>query len=84
MSEEYKDSLLYRLRVEVDDSSDHMQARIREAQIQKIPYMAIVGDREVDNNTLALRLRTEENLGAMSPGDFIVRVKGVIEAKEGL
>ena len=72
------------LRVKIDDSSDRMQARIREAQMQKIPYMAIVGDREVDNNTLALRLRTEENLGAMSLDDFIDRVKGVIEAKEGL
>ncbi len=72
------------LQVEVDDTGVRMQAKIREAQLQKIPYMVIVGDREVDHNTVAVRLRTEEDLGAMSLDDFIARVKGAVAAKTGL
>jgi threonyl-tRNA synthetase len=72
------------LRVEVDDSSERMQAKIREAQLQKTPYMLVVGDREVEDNTVAVRLRTEEDLGATGVDDFIARVKRVAEAKKGL
>jgi threonyl-tRNA synthetase len=54
------------LRVEVDDSSNRMNAKIRAAQKQKIPYMLVVGDREVENGTVAPRLRSEERLDAMS------------------
>ncbi len=72
------------LRAEVDDSANRMQAKIREAQLQKIPYMAVVGDREVESSTVAVRLRTEEDLGGLHVDEFIVRVKGVVEAKTGL
>jgi threonyl-tRNA synthetase len=72
------------LRVEVDHSGDRMQAKIRKAQLDKIPYMLVIGDREVDDNTVAVRLRTEEDLGAMDIDDFIARAKRVIEAKRGL
>ena len=72
------------LRVEVDDSGERMQAKIRRAQLQKIPYMLVVGDREVRDNALAVRLRTEEDLGAMGVDDFVARVGRVIEAKRGL
>ena len=51
------------LRVEVDDSSERMAAKIREAQVQKVPYMLIVGDREVEQEAVAVRLRTGEDLG---------------------
>jgi threonyl-tRNA synthetase len=73
-----------RLRVEVDDSGERMQAKIRRAQLQKIPYMLVVGDREVRDNAVAVRLRTEEDLGAMSMESFVARVKRAIEAKRGL
>ena len=72
------------LRVEVDDSGERMQAKIRSAQLQKIPYMLVVGDREMRSDTVAVRLRTEEDLGAMSVDDFVARVRRVVEAKGGL
>jgi threonyl-tRNA synthetase len=72
------------LRVEVDDSSERMQSKIRSAQLQKIPYMLVVGDREAKDGTVAVRLRSEENLGAMALDQFIGRVKRVIQEKKGL
>jgi threonyl-tRNA synthetase len=57
-------------RTEVDDSSKRMNAKIREAQLQKIPYMLVVGDREQQNETAAVRLRSGENLGAMPIAEF--------------
>jgi threonyl-tRNA synthetase len=72
------------LRVEVDDSGSRMQAKIREAQLHKIPYMAIVGDREVESNTVALRLRTGDDRGATFLEELIARANGAIKAKTGL
>ena len=72
------------LRVEVDDSSDRMQAKIRKAQIQKMPYMLIIGDREQKAGTVAVRLRTEEDLGAMPVANFIQRAQKAIADKKGL
>ncbi|MFO7918004.1 MAG: threonine--tRNA ligase [Anaerolineae bacterium] len=63
------------LRAEVDDSGERMGAKIRNAQLEKIPYMLIVGDREVENETVSVRLRTEEDLGAMAMADFVSRAK---------
>ena len=54
------------LRVTVDDRAERMNAKIRDAQNQKIPYMLVVGDREVENEQVALRLRSGENPGPMS------------------
>ncbi len=59
------------LRVEVDDSNQRMNAKIREAQLQKIPYMLVVGDREMANGTVAVRLRTGEDRGPMPVEDFL-------------
>lgn len=70
-----------RLRVEVDDSSDRMQAKIRKAQLQKMPYMLIIGDREQEAGTVAVRLRTEKNLGAMPVADFVQRAQKAITDK---
>jgi threonyl-tRNA synthetase len=72
------------LRVEVDDSSDRMQAKIRNAQLQKMPYMLIIGDREQKAGSVAVRLRTEEDLGAMPVADFIQRAQKAIADKHGL
>jgi threonyl-tRNA synthetase len=69
------------LRVEVDDRSDRMNAKIRDAQNQKIPYMLVVGDREAENGQVSLRLRTEENLGAMSLAEFAARAQEDIESR---
>lgn len=59
------------LRVIVDDSSDRMNAKIRNAQKQKVPYMLVIGDREMEEGQVALRRRSGESLPAMSVVDFI-------------
>ena len=63
-----------KLRVQVDDRGERMNAKIRDAQMQKIPYMLVIGDREVEAGTAAVRLRSGENLGAIAIDDFIARV----------
>ncbi len=70
------------LRVEVDLRSDRMNAKIRDAQMQKIPYMLVVGDREVEAEQLAVRLRSGDDLGAMGVDSLIERVKNEIKQHE--
>ncbi len=70
------------LRLKVDDSSDRMQAKIRRAQLDKIPYMVIVGDREIEKGSISVRLRTEEELGSMEVHELIERVRRVIDDKK--
>ena len=72
------------IRAQVDDSSDRMQAKIRKAQLNKIPYMLVVGGREVADSSVAVRLRTKEDLEAMTVDDLIARAKRVIETKGDL
>lgn len=60
-----------RLRVEVDESDKRMNAKIRDAQQQKVPYMLVIGNRELQEQTVAVRLRSEENVGAMPVAAFI-------------
>jgi threonyl-tRNA synthetase len=72
------------LRVGVDDSDDRMGAKIRNAQLQKIPYMLVVGDREEREGTVSVRLRTEEDLGPHDWADFKARALGVISARKGI
>jgi threonyl-tRNA synthetase len=61
------------LRVEVDERSERMQAKIRDAQLQKVPYMLVVGDKEVEAQAVAVRLRSGQDLGSMSLNDFLTR-----------
>lgn len=70
------------LRIEVNDRDDTMGAKIRDAQIQKIPYMFIVGDREVKSNKVSLRLRTEEDLGSKKIEDVLKKIKKIYVAKK--
>jgi threonyl-tRNA synthetase len=69
------------LRVKVDDRSERMNAKIRDAQNQKIPYMLVVGDKEVEERQIALRLRNGENPGSMPIVDFIAQAKDAIARK---
>jgi threonyl-tRNA synthetase len=69
------------LRTEVDARSERMQAKIRDAQLQKIPYMLIVGDREVEAGAVAVRLRTEEDLGAKPVEEFIAMAQEAVTEK---
>jgi len=69
------------LRVAVDDRGERMNAKIRDAQTQKIPYMLVVGDKEAAEGQVALRLRSGENPGAMALDAFIARAQADIAAK---
>ncbi len=68
-------------RVEVDARSERMNAKIRHAQLQKIPYMLVAGDREAEAGTVAVRVRTGEDLGAVPLADFLARVEEERETK---
>jgi len=70
------------LRVTVDDRGERMNAKIRDAQNQKIPYMLVVGDKEMENHQVALRLRSGENPGAVDLSTFIERWKKEVESGE--
>ena len=69
------------IRVQVNRSTERMQAKIRDAQLQKIPYMLIVGDREMKAGAVAVRLRTGEDKGAMSVDDFLSMAQQAIQEK---
>jgi threonyl-tRNA synthetase len=69
------------IRVQVDDRSERMNLKIREAQLGKIPYMIIVGDKEMDASQVSLRLRSGEDLGLLSLSQFTDRIKPIIETK---
>lgn len=69
------------MRVEVDDRSERMNAKIRDAQNQKVPYMLVIGDREIENRTVSVRLRSEENLGAMPIDSFIEKSQEDIQRR---
>ncbi|MCA9854436.1 MAG: threonine--tRNA ligase, partial [Dehalococcoidia bacterium] len=66
---------VHRLRVEVDGRNERMNAKVRDAQLRKIPYALIVGDREAEAQAAALRLRGGENLGALPVVDIAERLR---------
>ncbi|MEX0789019.1 MAG: threonine--tRNA ligase [Anaerolineales bacterium] len=68
------------LRVEVNDRPERMNAKIRDAQNQKIPYMLVVGDQESEAKKVALRMRSGENPGPMAVQDFVQRAQSEIAA----
>jgi len=69
------------IRVEIDDRPEKMQAKIRDAQMQKIPYMLIIGAREVEANTVAVRQRDGQDLGAIPISEFITKIKEQVTKK---
>lgn len=70
------------MRVEVDSRSEKIGYKIREAQLEKVPYMFIIGDKDVEANTVSVRHRKEGDLGAMKLEDFIAMAKKEIDTKE--
>lgn len=80
--EQLKDS---NIRTELDGRSETMQAKIRDAQMQKVPYMLVVGDKEQEaGDAVAVRNRKGENLGVMKIEEFISKIKSEIESKSNL
>ena len=69
-------------RVEVDGRNEKIGKKIREAQLDKIPYMLVVGDRDMEAGTVSVRHRAEGDLGAMSLEDFTAMLHQVVDSKE--
>ena len=69
------------IRVRVDDRSERMNLKIREAQLEKVPYMLVVGDKEMASSAVSLRLRSGENLGSEGVAQVKSRIRAAIEAK---
>jgi len=69
------------LRANVDESSGRMQAKIRNAQLQKVPYMLVIGKREAEADSVAVRLRSGEDLGAKTVQEFLDLVLPVVQTK---
>ena len=69
------------IRATLDDRSERMNAKIRDAQKQKIPYMLVIGDKEIEDNQVALRLRSGENPGPMSLEAFLEKARQDIAEK---
>jgi threonyl-tRNA synthetase len=69
------------MRVEINQSRERMQAKIRNAQLQKVPYMLIIGDKEQAADSVSVRMRSGEDLGALPVDAFIERASAEIAAK---
>ncbi len=69
------------LRAEMDDGNDRMGAKIRSAQVRKVPYMLVVGDREENADAAALRLRSGQDLGAVPVHEIVERLKDEVAKK---
>jgi len=71
------------LRIEIDSSVERMNAKIRNAQVQKIPYMLVVGDREQEQGAVAVRLRSGEDLKSKPVDEFLAMAQEAIRSKKG-
>jgi threonyl-tRNA synthetase len=72
------------IRAELDDSSKRMNAKIRDAQNQKVPYMLVVGTREMESAQVSVRLRTGKELGAMQLDEFLATAQNAIMTKRDI
>jgi threonyl-tRNA synthetase len=72
------------IRAYIDDRSERMNLKIREAQLNKVPYMFIIGDKEISSSSVSVRLRTNEDLGIQGKDEIIQRIKGIIDSKDNL
>ncbi|MBQ2932185.1 MAG: threonine--tRNA ligase [Clostridia bacterium] len=83
---EYADKIFYELRdkgfrVELDDRSEKIGYKIREAQLEKVPYMIIAGEKEMNEGTVSVRSRKQGDLGAMTLDEFMAMLKEEIDNK---
>ena len=69
------------LRVDVDDSSERMNKKIRNAQLMKIPYLLVVGDKEAEDGAVAVRTRDNVNHGATAVTEFVDRATTLVTTK---
>ena len=69
------------IRVRVDDRSERMNLKIREAQLEKVPYMLVVGDKEMASSSVSLRLRSGDDLGMECLAEVTSRIRAAVEAR---
>ncbi len=69
------------IRCEVDDRNEKIGYKIREAQIKKVPYMVIVGDKDIENGTVAVRSRKDGDIGSMKPEEFVSLIVEKVKSK---
>ena len=86
-AEEYAEKISAQLdaqgfRVEVDGRNEKIGKKIREAQLEKVPYMLVVGDRDMEAGTVSVRHRSEGDLGAMGLEQFSAMLRQVVDSKE--
>ena len=75
----YEKLLAEDIRVELDSRPEKMGYKIREAQVQKVPYMLVIGDKEIEANAVGVRTRKEGDIGQISVDDFVARIKEEIK-----
>lgn len=67
------------IRIELDNRQEKIGYKIRETQLQKIPYMLIIGDKEIKDNSVGVRSRDKGDIGAISMEEFIQKIKHEID-----
>lgn len=70
------------IRCEVDDRNEKIGYKIREAQMKKIPYMVVAGDKDIENNVVSIRSRKDGDIGSMSVEEFVAHIVAKVESKE--
>ena len=69
------------IRVEIDERNEKIGYKIREAQLEKVPYMLVAGDKDIENGVVSVRSRKDGDLGAMTLEDFTAKILEEIETK---
>ena len=67
------------IRVELDSRQEKLGYKIREAQMEKVPYILVIGDKEIEAGAVGVRARKEGDIGQMSVEDFVIRIEEEIE-----
>lgn len=70
------------IRVEIDDRSEKLGFKLREAQLEKVPYMIVIGDKDIEKGAVSVRSRKEGDMGSMSVDSFISMIKEEIDTKK--
>ena len=69
-------------RIEIDDRSEKLGFKLREAQLEKVPYMVVVGDKDVEANAVSVRSRKAGDMGSMSVDEFVDMIVDEVENKK--
>ncbi|OGH24964.1 MAG: threonine--tRNA ligase [Candidatus Levybacteria bacterium RIFCSPLOWO2_01_FULL_39_24] len=69
------------IRVELDNRTERLQAKIRDGSLQKVPYLGIIGDREIESSSISVRMRNGKDLGKLKISDFLQKLKEEIDKK---